>query len=376
MAKPTLLFVVNGARFFLSHRSNLALHAKACGWQVHVATPVDDDVAAIRAMGFTHHALNLSRSGGNPLAEFRTIARLAGMIRTVKPDLIHAVTIKPVLYSGMLGRLLNVRCLVMAVSGLGHVFTSEGTMASVRRYIVNMMYRTAFGHRNARVIFQNPADMQTLLPRLGKAQAVLIPGAGVDPDVFYPRPIPEGIPVVILAGRLLWSKGVGVFVEAARCLQQEGVQVRFVIAGEPDPENPDSVTAGELEGWHRCGLIEWLGRREDMPEVFAEASVVCSPTYYGEGIPKVLIEAAMAGRAIVATDWPGCREIVEHGVNGLLVEPKNCVQLAQALGELAQSRMRCVAMGDEGRKKALAGFTEKEVVQQTFDVYHELIAMP
>lgn len=364
-----LLFVVNDAEFFFSHRSNLARAARDAGWSVHVAVPADALAARIHNEGFVFHSLPLSRSGMNPFVELQTAWSLFRLFRRLQPDVVHAVTIKPVLYSGLLAPFAGVPLLVQAVSGLGHVFIDVGFGSGVRRVFVRLAYRFAFRHPCSRVIFQNPDDKVALRSALRKDQGVLIPGAGVDPEEFVAHPEPDGIPLVVLASRMLWAKGVGEFVEAARVLRARGVRARFALVGDSDPHNPAAVPQHQLSAWAEMDTVEWWGRQEDMPSVFKQAAVVCLPTYYGEGIPKVLIEAAAAGRPIVATDWPGCREIVHHGDNGLLVRPRDAEVLADALQKLIGSAGLRAEMGARGRERVLDGFTSEQVVRETLRIY-------
>lgn len=368
-----ILFVVNDTGFFLSHRLNIARAARNAGWQVHVATPADDKVAGVLAEGFRHHTLPFSRSGSNPLAELRGLWALFRLFGRVRPELVHAVTIKPVLYSGLAARCARVPALVQAVSGLGHVFTASGRKAKWRRAAVRMAYRAAFAHSNSRVIFQNPDDAAALAGALREGQAALVPGAGVDPERFAVRPEPDGAPLVVLASRMLWAKGVGEFVEAARLVRERGIAARFALVGDSDPGNPAAVPEVQLRRWAQSGAVEWWGRRQDMPEVFAAASLVCLPTYYGEGIPKVLIEAAAAGRAIVTSDWPGCREIVTDGDNGVLVAPRDVDALADALARLLVDPTARAEMGARGRRRVQDRFTDRHVVDETLAVYRGLL---
>ncbi|SMC26500.1 Glycosyltransferase involved in cell wall bisynthesis [Desulfacinum hydrothermale DSM 13146] len=367
-----LLFVVNDAGFFLSHRLNIARAALEDGWEVHVATADGPAVTRVQAEGFWHHTVALSRSGANPMAELRTLWALFRLFRRLRPTLVHAVTIKPVVYSGLLAPWAGVPALVQAISGLGHVFIAEGRLAALRRKMIAAAYRLAFRHPNSRVIFQNPDDLAALGQAIRDGQAVLIPGAGVDPEKFAPRPEPPGEPLVVLASRMLWAKGVGEFVEAARRLQERGVSARFALVGDSDPGNPAAVPDDRLRAWAASGVVEWWGRREDMPSVFAKAHVVCLPSYR-EGLPKVLLEAASCGRAIIATDVPGCREIVRDGHNGLLVPPRDPEALAGAIERALKDRDLRERMGARGREMVLSGFTSAQVVEKTLAVYCELL---
>lgn len=368
------MFVVNDAPFFLSHRLPLALAAHDLGYEVHVATPDSPLTGIIQKHGLRFHAIPLHRSSTRLWKELRSLQALLSLYGDLKPDLVHHVTIKPVLYGGLAARLANVPAVVYAVPGLGHVFLETGFKAKILRSVVKRVYRFVFGHRRAKVIFQNPDD-QALLEhaQLVKPEnSILIRGSGVDMNVFSPRPEAAGVPAVILAARMLWAKGVGEFVDAARLLREQKVEARFILAGDSDPANPSAVPVWQLEQWHDSGVVEWWGACDDMPRAFAEAHIVCLPSYR-EGLPKVLIEAAACGRPIVATDVPGCREVVRHEENGLLVPVRNSVALAAALRRLILSPVLRQFLGEHGRTIAVAEFGLDKVVERTLAVYKELL---
>ena len=373
-----LLYVVNDARFFLSHRLTLALAAAQTGYQIHVATPDSPAVERIRKFGFVFHPVLVSRRGMHPIRELSSLCSLYRLYRSLQPDLVHHVTIKPVLYGGIAARLAGVPAVVSAVTGLGHVFVAKGHKAAFLRFFVKLAYRFALGHPNSKVILQNPDDrLSFTAAKLVTAEsAVLIKGAGVDTREFVPAPEAEKSLVVLLAARMLWSKGVSEFVHAARQLRAEGLHARFVLVGTPDEGNPLAVPSERLREWDRSGVVEWWGYRNDMPAVFAQAHVVCLPTTYGEGVPKVLIEAAACARAIVATDVPGCREIVLDGETGLLVPPQNVSALAEGIRTLLENPERRRTMGQRGREIVEREFAIEKVVRETLAVYRTLVALP
>ncbi len=381
MAK--LLYIVNESYFFMSHRLPIARAARAAGYQVHVAAPEDHvwapegfTVQALSDAGFAFHPIPLSRRGTNPWQEVRTLIALWRLMRGLRPELVHLLTIKPLLYGGLAARLLGVPGVVAAVTGLGQVFVSTGAGAGLLRRLAVMAYRIATGHPNGRVIVQNAGDMETLA-RSGAVKPermVLIRGSGVSLSAFAPSPEPAGPPLVILPARMIWEKGVAEFVAAARLLRARGVEARFALIGDSKASNPRAVPEPTLEKWSREGGVEWWGRRTDMARVFAGAHVVCLPSTYGEGVPKVLIEAAACGRPIVASDIPGCREITREGENGLLVPPGDVEVLAAALARLIEDPALRRRMGDRGRELVEAGFSEDRVVTATLEVYRALLA--
>ena len=372
---PRILYVVNIARFFLSHRLPLALAAREAGFDVHVATS-DTDQESLRRIaesGLPFHPIKLSQHGMNPLQELRTLLCLRSLYRQLQPDLLHHVSIKPVLYGGIAARLSGRRPAVHAISGLGHIFANRSAKARALQTLSQPAFKIALAGEKTRVIFQNPDDRRLFVERdlVERAKTRVIRGSGVNESQF--RMSSEdltGPPVVLFAGRLLWQKGLGEFVEVASRLR--GL-ARFRVAGYEERTSPQNVSAKQLQAWQSEGLIEWLGARDDMPAVYAGSSIVCLPSTYGEGVPKVLIEAASCGRACVTTDTPGCREIVRHRVNGLLVPPHDIDALAQAVKSLIDDPATRMQMGAAGRKIVLESFTLRQVLDETIALYDELL---
>ncbi len=370
-----LLFVVNDGPFFLSHRLPLAEAAREAGYEVHVATPDDAGAARIRDRGFAFHPIPLVRSGTRLFQEAGSFLALLRLYRALRPDIVHHVTIKPVLYGGLAARLARVPAVVHAVTGLGYLFVARSAKAAALRAAVKAVYRLALRHPRSRVIFQNPDDLAFFRDQrlVRPGQPVLIRGSGVDMTLFAPEPEPGGTPVVLFASRMLWDKGIGEFVGAVKRLRDRGIEARFVLVGDTDPNNPAAVPPAQLKAWQASGLMEWWGRCDDMPGVFAKSHVVCLPSYR-EGLPKVLVEAAACGRAIVATDVPGCREIVQSGVNGLLVPARDEAALADALQQLIEDPERRRAMGRAGRRLAVEEFALDRVVADTLGLYADLLS--
>jgi glycosyltransferase involved in cell wall biosynthesis len=242
------------------------------------------------------------------------------------------------------------------------------------RVLAGAAYRPVFAGERTRAIIQNAENMETLIAAgiVPRERAVLIRGSGVDTERFAPAPEPPGPPTILFASRLLWSKGLGELVEAARLMRQRGIDARLMVVGSPDRENPECVTETVIRGWEAEGMIEWLGEREDMPSVFRQAHIVALPSW-DEGAPKVLLEAAASGRAIVTTDIPGCRQIVRDGVNGFLVPTRDPIALARALTELISQPALRARMAAAGRAVALSEFDESIIVEQTLAVYRDLM---
>lgn len=372
MTGPRILFVVNHAGFFLSHRLPIAVAAAAEGYEVHVATPPSRDVARITEARLTWHELHLSRSGINPLREAATIRALLRLYRTVKPDLTHHVTPKPVLYGTWAARRAGVPAVVNAISGLGYIF-SAGRL-SLAKSIVGAAYRLLLRHPRMKVIFQIDEHRQTFVRRkwVRPDETVVIAGSGVDIERFSPaNHVPAPKLRVTFASRMLYTKGVADFVEAARMLRSR-TDLEFNLVGNPDPDNPESLDEETLRAWHASGVIRYCGRREDMPVVFGETDIFCLPSHYGEGIPKVILEASASGIPVVTTNWPGCRDAVIDGVTGILVPIKDPAALADAIERLARSPEQRAEMGRRGREKAVSDHSLADVVDRTLAVYSEL----
>jgi len=382
-ARPILLYVVNEAYFFLSHRLPVARAAQNAGFDVHVAAPDDHvwapegfRIEALREAGFAYHVIPLVKRGTNPFEELATFAAIWRLLGRLRPALVHTLTIKPVLYGGLAARLVGVPGVVAGITGLGQMFSGQGAKVGALRALAGIGYRLALGHARARAIVQNAEDGETLL-RIGALPGErlrLIRGSGVALGTFAPSEEPTtGAPLVILPARLIWDKGVGEFVEAARYLKAAGTRARFALVGDTKASNPRSVPETQLRSWHEEGAVEWWGRREDMPAVLASASIVCLPSTYGEGVPKVLIEAAASARSIVATNIGGCREIARHEENGLLVPPGDAKALAAALSRLIEDAALRRRYGARGREIAVAEFSDVEVAAKTLAIYRELV---
>lgn len=369
----TLLMIVNSPKFFMSHFSHIAEAAKAEGFEVHLASMDGEGVNAIQKAGFKHNKLPMTRSGRGLFSELRTLIAIWWLMWRIKPDVVHLMTIKPVLYGGIAARFAPVRGVLSVVTGLGFVYVSRGVRAKLFQTLINGMYRLAMGHKNQRVLFENPDDRQTLCETgiVIPEKTDLVRGAGVDLREYACIPEKNGIPKVCLAARLLKDKGVVEFVEAARILNSKGVPAIFQLIGEPDPDNPASISKTELQRWAQEGIVQLLGFRSDIAGLFAEANVIALPSYR-EGLPKVLLEAAACGRAVVTTDVPGCRHAIEPGLTGLLVPVRDAEGLAQAIETLLNNPEKRACMGKAGRKLAEKDFSLETISEHYLALYDKL----
>ncbi len=369
-AARRLLYVVTEDWYFVSHRLALARAARAAGWEVHVATRLGADGDRIRAAGLHLHPLPWVRSARRPWRDAAAIAALARLYRHLRPDVVHHVSLKPVVLGSLAALVAPPPVVINALTGLGFVYASPGLRARLLRPAVALLLRALLGRPGAVTLLQNPDDRDTLA-RAGiaaPARCAIVRGAGVDLDAFAPPATrPAGPPLVVLVARMLRDKGVQEFAAAAAMLKARGVAVRCALVGDTDAENPAGIAREALSALAGGGAVEWWGRRDDMPAVLSQAHVACLPSYR-EGLPKALLEAAANGLPLVATDVPGCREIVRDGDNGLLVPARDPQRLAEAIARLAGDAALRERMGRRSRELA-AEFGLDTVIRTTLALY-------
>ncbi len=374
--KKKLLFLVNIDYAFVSHRLPIALKAIEEGYEVHLACFITDKLAELESYGIKVHPVSLVRGKLSMLQEIRSIAEIFVVYRKIKPDLVHAVTIKPVLYGGLVARVLKVPAFVAAISGLGYVYSADSIRARLIKAMTSLMYRLSLKQSNIAVIVQNDSDRERVesLVKLGDSSYTLIPGSGADLEHYRFEPEPGGKVKVVMASRLLREKGVYDYVEAAKLLHKDGLDVEIQLVGAPDLGNPHTLHQHEIDQWHEQGVIQALGQRDDIAEIFKRSHIVVLPSYYGEGLPKVLIEAAACGRPIVTTDCPGCNDAVIHEQTGLIVPPQSPEQLAEAIRRLLQDQSCRQEMGEKARQLAYAKFDIRQVVAQHMQIYSSQVS--
>jgi len=370
----SLLFVVTEDWYFCSHRLQLAVAAQKAGYNVAVVTQETSHGEEIRQAGLRLIPIKFQRSGRNPFSDLLTIRSLIKIYKSEQPDIIHHVSLKPVLYGSIAARITGIPNVINAMTGLGYVFSSEAFFAKLIRFLISPLLRYIFSAKNTMTIFQNRDDLKTLEDQnlVKHEQAVIIRGSGVDPDIYVPGKDNMAIPQIILVARMLWDKGVGEFVQAAKLLLAKGTQARFILIGDTDIENPAAISVEQLKTWQDEKSVEWWGRRSDVPEILQQSTIACLPSYR-EGMPKFLLEAASAGLPIVTTDVPGCREVVIDGENGYLVPPRNPEALADAIEKLLDDKTLRREMGRKGRALAEREFGIDKIVEETISLYQRIL---
>lgn len=378
--KKKIYFIVNQGAFFVSHRLDLALKAKELGYQVKLligqSGSEEMELPAVKKLkehGIEFQRLSYSPTGMNPFTEIWGVICLIYILVTEKPDLVHTVSPKGMLYGGFSARVARVKSLVLAVSGMGYLYTNDAVgIKKIVLKLVNNLTRFIVNHPNKTIIVQNKDDYSFFseIMSVDDSDIVLIPGSGVDLLKFKNQKNLNS-QSVILPARLLIDKGVHEFVEAARILIAKGVKWRFILVGSASYDNPTSIGDAQVKQWVDEGIVEWFGHTIDMLPVYSACDIVCLPSYR-EGMPKVLLEAAAAGKPIVTTDVVGCREAIIPNVTGLLVPVKNSVALAIALEKLIKNKEMRTEFGLAGRKLATEKFSIENVVASTFNIYSML----
>lgn len=368
-----ILYLVTEDWYFWSHRLPMARAARDAGARVIVATRVTNHGDRIRNEGFDLVPIPFDRSGLNPVRDLKTLYRIWRAYRRRKPHLVHHVALKPALYGGLAAWAARVPAVVNAMAGMGFMFISEGRKARLMRPVIQWVFHHLNNRKDSRVILQNDDDAALFSDEMGvkRSRIRVVRGSGVDIKRFAVRPEPAGQPVAVCVSRMLWDKGIGELIAAARILKERGVQLTVRLVGPLD-DNPASVSAADLKNWADEGLVEVAGPTDTVAEVYAAAHIAVLPSYR-EGLPKSLLEAAACGRAMVATDVPGCREICRHEQTGLLVPVKTAEPLADALQALAEGSELRRRYGGNARTLAEERFADNVIAGQTLDVYLELL---
>jgi glycosyltransferase involved in cell wall biosynthesis len=340
------------------------------GFDVHLITNLNEEVSLIEKHGITVHTLNVSRGSSSVFRSTAALFHLLQLLKKLNPDILHNIAIKPILLGSLAAFLVGIPKCVNTLAGLGSSYGNSGLLQRLRRLIVLSVLRLAQRLKNTCFIYQNEEDREIIAGRNWKQfDSRLIKGSGVELREFPYFPEKTTTKTILFASRLIWEKGVGDFIEAARYLRDWGVPATFQLAGKIDEDNPQGVDLEVIECWEQEGLIDWKGYVRDMPKLIRGCNLVCLPTFYREGVPKILIEAAASGRAIIATDWVGCREIVKDEVNGLLVPINNPLQLARTIKVLLQDDERRRAMGLAGRSLVAEEFSIGIINKATLDLY-------
>lgn len=364
-----ILYWVSEDWYFVSHRLRLAIKAKEAGNEVYVVTNISSHLELLKEHGLIPIPLGLDRSGANIFSDVAVMFRLWRIYRRVRPDVVHHVAMKPVLYGALVARISGIKKVINALAGLGYLFSSDDLKAKLLRPFVKTLFMVLLKGKNSHLIVQNVDDLSLFKQTfsLPASRVHLIRGAGVSLSDFDVVPEPTGNIRVVLLARLLRDKGVYEFVQAAQLLMKFGSNIEMVLVGDLDLANPSSVTREDLDGWLSQGIVEWQGFREDVAAVWRDSHISVLPSYR-EGLPKSLLESAASGRPMIASNVPGCREVVDDNT-GILVPVRNPEALAKAILLLAENPSVRKRMGNAARSKVEQEFSADIVDEQVLSLY-------
>lgn len=360
--------------YFRSHRMPIAKAALASDYEVYLVTNVTAPVDDLKALGIEVLPFDISRGDINPFGTLVRLMKLYKMLNSVKPDILHSVALKPVIIGALASLMVGKIRRINALAGLGYVFSSNTVKARLLRPFMKAAFKLVLNRKNSVTIVQNKDDWELLVNKLGigNNKVSMIRGSGVNLEKFSYSPAPDGLPNVAIVARLLRDKGIYELVDAIRLLKHKGVACRLILAGDVDEKNMTSIPRSVVNEWSEEGVLEWKGHVSQVAELWKNTHICVLPSYR-EGLPMSLLEAAACGRPIVTTDTPGCREIVQHGVNGYLVPVRNSEKLAHYIEVLIKDRKLREDMGKASREIVVSHFSEDIVKRQTMDLYTQVL---
>ncbi|MBO8232347.1 glycosyltransferase family 1 protein [Prochlorococcus marinus str. MU1402] len=379
MIKKKIIINLTEDWFFVSHFLGRALEAKKAGYDVYISCNEEHSRKYIEENGIKFFSLPLDRRGINPIYEFYLLLKYLYIFNKIKPDIIHNVGPKPIIYGSIIAKLLKIKSVINAPIGMGFVFTSSSLKAKLLKNILLLLFKFTLNkhhgsNQNNRVIFENSDDMNFFINAkiVNINESILIRGAGVEIDEKLIKKKKENkIPTISLVARMLKDKGIYEFVEAAKILHYKKIKARFLLIGDIDKKNPTSLKQSKLEEWNDKKIIEWLGWVNDVNRILLETDILCLPSYR-EGLPKCLLEGAAIGLPLVTTNTVGCKEVVLEGVNGYLVPIKESKKLSLAIQKLIEDKELRIKMGKESLRIAKSEFSSEIINSQTLSIYDEL----
>lgn len=371
-----LLYIINDLEYFISHRLDIAVAAKECGFSVYVFYGMRrrGDISKLHKLDIATKQYYLNRKNVNIFSEIFTFVSLLIFIIKLRPKLIHAISVKSYLYGGIISRLLRINT-VFAISGLGNIGFLTKKNSMLKRILLRPVFKLALNGKRSKIIVQNQSDKNFLISWLNllPENIVRTNGSGVNLQSIVVADHFNEVPVITLAARLIREKGISEFVQAAKTFKKLNIDANFWIIGERDEGSPHSITTVELKEWSKEANITFWGYRADVIHLYQKSDIVCLPSYYAEGMPKSLLEAAACGRAIVTTDIPGCADTVIPDKTGILVSPKNNDELVAALQYLAFNPTKCREFGKLSRLFAEERFNIDDVISLHLTIYHDVV---
>ena len=369
-----IIFLINIDSFLISHRFELAKELLKKGFEVHIAGQFTTHQNMLKKKGFKTHEINFNRNSTNLLRALYVAFKVFLLIRKVKPNIIHLISIKPIIIGGLIAFITPVKSVVISITGLGSMFLNKGLIYKFREQFFLLIYRIIFLFPNLKVILQNKSDLKYLKKnsKLDKSKVEIIKGSGIQLNNFKFSKINSHLPKISMISRIIADKGVFEYIEAVKLLINENLNAKFYLIGSIDKENPSSIKKSVVDQWRKQKKIVILKHKKHIYKFIKDSSIIVLPSYR-EGFPKILMEAAACGRPVITTNVPGCRDVVINNLTGILVPKKNYLKLAKAIKNLCLDQTKLVKMGRFARSHAEKNFDVKKVVSKHLSIYKSLI---
>ncbi|MDC0853710.1 glycosyltransferase family 4 protein [Candidatus Pelagibacter sp.] len=371
--KKKIIFLVNTDSFLVSHRLPIADKMLKSGYEVHIATEFSKYKNMFLKKGFKVHNINFDRNSMNIFKSLFVLLQIFHLIFKFKPDILHLISLKPIVFGGLISFIFPIKLLVFSITGLGSMFIKNGFFFKIRLIFFTFLYRIVFLNSNLKVILQNNDDLKYLVSKakLNKSKVIMIKGSGVNLKDFKPSKISKKFPIVLMASRLIKDKGVEEFIKAANYLKKKNFKGEFYLVGDVDLNNPSAVSRNLISLSHKQKILRYFKYKVNISKFIKKSTIVVLPSYR-EGFPKILMEAAACGRPIITTNVPGCKDAIINNKTGILVPSKNYKALANAINKLSQDKKQIEKFASEARKYAMANFNIKDVISKHFLIYQKL----
>ena len=372
--KTKLVYAVSEDWYFLSHRLAMAEAAKQADYEIHVLCNDTGKIGLINSMGFSCHLINFSRKSWSPIKLIFEIILFINLLKKIKPDILHLVSIRPIIVGGIASKYYKIPIKICAMTGLGHIFTSKSIIKRLVRNLFVPLLRFSVKGNIMQILVQNKDDFELMenLSIANKSDITLIRGSGIDINYYKPLALPLEPPIVVgFVSRMLEDKGAGLVIQAAKIIRDETLNIKFLLAGKLDDQNPTSLNYSDIINAHDSGYINWLNEVTDVREVWKQSHIAVLPSRR-EGLPKSLMEAAASRRCLIASDVPGCREIALDGINAILIPPDNVTALVKAIKTLAYDKNLRINYAMESRKLVESDLSSEIVGKLTVSMYQKL----
>ena len=372
--KKKIFFLVNTDSFLVSHRFDIAKKMIRSNYDVHIGTEFTKYKLLFVKLGFKVHNINFYRSSFNLFKAIHSLIQIFFLLKKIKPDILHVISIKPIVFGGLISFITPVKSLVVSVTGLGSMFINKGIIHKLREHLFRRFYKIIFLFPNLKVILQNKNDLNYLVKNsnLKRKDIEIIKGSGVNLNKFKFSIIPKEPIIILMASRVIKDKGVLEYIQAIKYLKEKNFKGKFFLIGNIDSENPSAISNALIDKWRKKNIIIYLKHQKNIQKYIKKSSIVVLPSYR-EGFPKILMEAAACGRPVITTNVPGCKDAVINQVTGDLIPVKKFKPLASSILKLSKKRNILRKMGRAARIHAVKNFDVNDIVSMHFSIYKKIL---